>query len=306
MDFNFDLYHYESIFDPLMSGKTCLLLLLYTAWAKSLSDPMPVITGFQVTKIDYMKNTTQPEHEYLRIDVHDDTCNETKQFTLDRTAMRRLRAVTSMDEQANSMIASPEPDDVTSKKSYERLIQFVSTISSIFSATSSSESESMVEGSSSGLSATDKATLSLTETADCLSDVAGISESLTAIDRFSGQHHVNQPKFQGEVIKTLIPEGLCFFELVILAHTAHTIHSKYEYFKDQCYFYADLVFGAVAMKWPGPGDPAGSSNLSGRYKGCKVQLVEESSITDLIARYDKVRPEMFSKVFLFKSIKNYC
>jgi hypothetical protein len=166
-----------------------------------------------------------------------------------------------------------------------------------------------MEGSSqaSDLSTADKISLSLTETADLVSDSFGISEGFPAIDRFLGEHHINLERWKGEILKTVEPKNLKFFDLVILAHVAHELHPTYEYLKNQCYFYAGLVFGAVTTEW----DPTETCHIfnqsgDGRYKGYKVKLIDKMEIVKLIDNYKLVRPHVISKVFLFKSIKNYC
>ena len=305
-DMEFNLDPYESVFDPLITVKSRLLLLLLCQWASMSTDPDDIISRFKVAKISYMKLPFQPEHEYLLIDVFDETLLITKQFILDRTGSRGTE-----DEPAELVELDPADTSSNDSEALKRLKKFVSTIATIFSTKSELQSESMEEGSSQAgdLSAADKVTLSLTETADLLSDSFGISEGFPAIDRFLGQHHVSKERWKGQVIHTVEPDNLTFFNFIILAHVAHELHPTYEYLKEQCYFYAGLVFWAVAAEW----DPTGtrvSINRSGegRYKGYKVKLVDREEISKLITNYHSVRPRVVSKVFYLnqsKTTSNY-
>jgi hypothetical protein len=156
------------------------------------------------------------------------------------------------------------------------------------------------------LSGTDRVTLSLTETADLISDTIGISESFPAVDRFLGELHTSHERWKGHIIKTVEPQDLNFFDFVILAHAAHELHPVYQYFKEQCYFYAGLVFGAVASEWGQPEVCHTDQSGHGRYKGYKVKLIDKDDISKLINKYHSAHPFVISNVFLFKPIKNYC
>jgi len=294
-DMELDLDPYESVFDPLIMVKSRLLLLLLCQWASMTDDPVDIISRFKVTKISHMKLSFQPEHEFILIHVFDTTLGMTKQFILDRTGSRAAA------EEPAELVERDTPG-TPSNRALERLKKFASAIATIFSTKSDLQSESMEEGSSqaSDLSVADKATLSLTETADLVSDSFGITEGFPAVDRFLGEQHVGKESWKGEVIQTVEPDDLTFFDLTILAHVAHELHPTYEYLKEQCYFYSGLVFGAVAAEWDRTGTRTFNQPGHGRYKGYKVKLVEGAEISKLIENYRLVRPRVISKVFYLK------
>jgi hypothetical protein len=152
------------------------------------------------------------------------------------------------------------------------------------------------------LSMTDKVSLSLTETADLISDSLNISDISPAFDRFMGENHVNSPRWQGQKIQSMIIHDLTLFDLVILAHVIHELYPTYSILKEQCYFYAGLVYNSVRAQWDVsdcPTDP----RQSGRYQGMKVEWVEGQEISNAISSYRSIRPQVLARVILFRSIK---
>ena len=311
-----DLDPFDILFDPNIVLKSKLFLLLFTNWASMSPEPEQRISRFKVLKITHNKLSRPPEHEFLVIEILDNHMGQTKLFILDHTGSRQglttpdpsIDPAPSADPSADS-----STDPVQSNIIVERLKKFVSAIAALFSARSESLLTSMEdsEGSSSQLSLgasmsdplsiADKLSLYLTETADLVSDSLNISEELPAYDRFLGENFVRLPKWEGHIIQSLKPVNLSLFDLVILAHVTHETFPTYSYLKEQCYFFAALIFGTVWVQW---GDESCmSSNQSGRYKGMKVKCVELLDISNVLSSYEKVRPLVLDKVNLFRSIK---
>ena len=309
-----DLNPFDIFFDPNTILKSKLFLLLLTNWASMTPDPEDSISRFKVQRITHYKLPTPPEHEFLVIETLDELLGQTKQFILDRTASRQ--GGTTMPDPSADPAPSADPSAVLTSRVVERLKKFVAAITTLFSARSEPLLTSMEEGSSlqlspgssitsDPLSMADKVSLSLTETADLISDSLNISDNSPAFDRFLGQNHVNSPRWQGQKIQSMIIYNLTLFDFVILAHVIHELYPTYSILKEQCYFYAGLVYSSVRAQWEVSDCPSGPTDQSqsGQYQGMKVEWVEGQDVSNAISSYLAIRPQVLAKVILFRSIK---
>jgi hypothetical protein len=306
----------EILFDPNITLKPSLFLYTFISWASiapsnSDTNPEDILSRFKVQKIMYNKLPVSPEHEFLVIETVDRS-QETKLFILDRTVATRRQGSITPDPTADPIADPIDPIadlEAHRRKIINRLKRFLDALSALISLPSDSQLTFMEEGSPSidPLSITDKATLSLTETADLISDSLDLSDNSEAFDRFLGQNHVNLARWQGETVGCLKPNNLTLFELVLLAHVAHNLFPNYARLKQQCYFYAGLIFSAVEYRWcklqhADETDSVGSPcqpYKSGRWKGFKVKRVDKTEVLAAISKYDIVHSQTIDKVFLF-------
>jgi hypothetical protein len=291
---------WESLFDRNLMMPTNTFLLLLVTWASFTKDPKRSMKRFKVLQITQHKSIDSTEHEFLKIEIRDRESGHISFFGLDRTADKQTSTSTPSIDLPTDPFAD-FPQNASLALVLERLKKFVASISTLFSSGSNSLLASMVEESSSNpkpspdipsddvLTVSDKASLSLTHTADLMSDSLNISETFHAYDRFMGWNHINSPRRQGPVVGCLIPKNLNLFDFALLADAAHDSHPNYSYLKDQCYFYAALVFACVAIQWSRNSKKSFLSSQPGRYRGVKVQWIDPSVPRDVVERYKDKR-----------------
>jgi hypothetical protein len=148
------------------------------------------------------------------------------------------------------------------------------------------------------LTVSDKMSLSIAQTLDFVSDSLNLSEISPAEDRFLGERYVSRCQ-EATNIGHLIPTDLTLFDLAVLAFVAHTLFPDYSYLKEQCYFFAELIFASVRTIWK---TESVWSNERGRYGGFLINWVNpKSDIKKVVESYDKYRTHFANTVFLFKS-----
>lgn len=296
-----DIDPVEILFDPNIILKANLFLYIFTCWASippSDTNPEEILSQYEVQNVLHKKMINSPEHEFLVIEAVDQS-GQIKRFILDRTV--------SNPRQMPDPIAEPE---ALSHRIIERMKKFVAALSTLVSMPMESRLALMEEGSalqlSPGplgiLSIADKSTLSLTETASLMSDSLDISDNSVAFDRFLGENHVNQQRWQAETIRNIKPKNFTLFQLAVLSHAAHELHPTYSLLKEQCFFYAGIIFAAVHMNWGADASKMEGSDLHassnfGRWKGYKVQRVDSGDVSTLISKYEEVHSQKVAKVF---------
>ena len=294
-----DFDPYDTIFDPNIIARTKLFLLQMSLWVSKgtgLEDRIPRI---MVKKITLKKVENNPEHEFLIIHAHDTELNRTINFVLDRSISQTESGLNTPNPEP---IAGSAPSQSNNLNTIDKFKKMLSSVHVLFSSSARTESQR------DRLTSSDNFSLSLTESADFVSDSLGVSEEFPALDRFMGEMKLRSVNFQGDTSRSMVPTDLTLFDFVVLAHAAHLLHPKYNYLGKQCYFYVALVFGAVEAQWevcPSDSDETcgGLSDKSGRYKGMKVCFVDTQDIAELLDNFKIVRRETVDLVCLFRSTK---
>jgi hypothetical protein len=298
----------DIVCDPNIMITPKLFLVLFTSWAslppRPSDKPEEILSQFTVQAIFHKKLSASPEHELLLIETKKRS-GKIVNFILDRTVSTNART--------DVAAAAAEPE-ARSLKIIERFKIFIRALVSVtvshpshLTILDSEKTSSVVDSSGlqpgpafDPLSIADKSTLSLTETASLVSDSLDISDNSPAFDRFLGENHVKAPRWKGEMVRDIQPLNLTLFELVVLSHVANQLHPTYSILKEQCFFFAALIFTAVDMKW---GDARGrtvqKSNNCGRIKGYKVQWIDPLTVSSLIDKYEQVYSQKHNDVFLF-------
>jgi len=300
------------ILDPNLNTNVELFLLLYMNWASK--NPRERMERFEVKKITLHKMVESTEHEFLRIETRDKQSGKTRFYLLDRTASKQSSTTTPGVDLLADPCADPPADLPPNGRMvifFERLKKFASSIGALLSSgslltpmeeesSSSSSSSQITPGVSQetanddSLSISDKLSLSITHTADLLSDSLNLSEIFPAHDRFLGESYVNSPNRQGLIIGHLIPTDLTLFDLAVLAFVAHTSYPSYSYLKEQCYFFAELIFASVKNIWK---TESALSSERGRYGGFLVQWVDpKGDIKKVVEGYYNDRSKFVEKL----------
>ena len=120
-----------------------------------------------------------------------------------------------------------------------------------------------------------------------------------AEDHFLGEDFVYSPEWLGENIRALIPKkSLSLFQFAVLAHAVHCRYPKYTLLREQCYFFAGLVYSAVAEEFgsdtPGPGSRL--PQRYGRWAGAMVSHVDRGEILNTLDEYRSMYLEQISLV----------
>lgn len=144
------------------------------------------------------------------------------------------------------------------------------------------------------------------------SDNITLSSHDIPIDRFLGQDFVYKKGWQGENMRYIIPNRLSLFDLALLANVVHMLHPEYLHFKDQSYFYADLVYASIkehfGVRYSEDANEKESrlvfvdgSCLSGKYgrwNGVMINRTEPEEVSLVISTFKEVRTQEVSKVNL--------
>ena len=308
--------------DPNLNQTVDCFLILFMTWAE-MGNPKERMGRFEVLKITLCKMLENTEHEYLKIETRDKKSGRTMSLLLDRIASKQTSTTTTPD-----LLADPSSDPFTDPSAdppadplpnsmmvlfFERLKKFAGSIGALLSSgtlltpmeeDSSSDSpitpgvsQDIPNGDS--LSISDKISLSITHTADLISDSLNLSEIFPAHDRFLGAFYVNSPSRQGTSIGHLIPTNLSLFDLAVLAFVTHILYPDYSYLKEQCYFFSEVIFASVRTIWK---TESVWSNDRGRYGGFLVQWVDQNRhVNKVVKSYNNYHSQFANKVFLFKS-----
>ena len=148
----------------------------------------------------------------------------------------------------------------------------------------------------------DRLTLSSFQSADLMSESIRLAfdkiHTTPAVDQFLGEEMVFDKKWQGENIRYFKPKKpLSLFELALLANTVHEMFPDYSLLREQCYFFAAVVYlAAEHLAGVESGSPEYSqgllhidnsllSNRYGRWNGALVNKIDPEEFIDVLAKY---------------------
>lgn len=304
------------IFDPNSVLPTNQMLYLFSSWASMLPshvhEPLDYISRLQVHTVSHHKMPASPEHEFLVID----TVNHLDmpyRFILERRQSKNRAGVTTP-------VVEPGTDrdgfiDKVRKKLNaitDLLTPNESHLGSVeegFSSSSSLPSDAFDQ-----LPIGDKATLSLIHTSDLMSDSLETSEPFLAVDRFLGQNHFTFSRFHGQIMGYFKPRQLTLLNLVVLAHVVHALHPTYTLLREQCFFYARLVYVAIGDIFGICPSQSADENQGvvlhidshltmtpriGRWKGLLVNVVDGDTVSKVKDAYVSTYREQVEKVFTY-------
>jgi hypothetical protein len=294
-------------------------LLLFRGWGTEFYEKTPDVEQFlsqiEVTCLMHNKMPNSPEHEYLVVETRDRLGN-IKCLILERTV--RLPG----DGDTDTDVASPPG---------EGLIKLMKKIKKIASESLMSGSDpdpilaSMEEGSLphssfSSLSAIDRATIASTQSADLLSESIRVKldelHDSPAVDQFMGEKFVFSANWHGQNIRHLKPKKrLSLFQLVILADVVHMEFPKYKLLREQCFFFAALIYSTIEYHF-GVNSSSSTilsvvedpnhdlvhiensrlSNRFGRYKGALLTEIQPQEVVDMATKYEKMFDLEIAKV----------
>ena len=274
----------------------------------SISD---FLSQVQVTCILHNKMPQSPEHEFLVVETKNLGSGAIHSFILERT----VRLPPDDTSKPNSSSNPSKPGDGFNRLS-TRVHQIYQTIlpsaqpqphSDDLELQSLEDTQPLLPSQqptspASQLSMIDRLTASTAISTQLLSEslrsnLKDIHNS-DAEDYFLGEDFVYSPEWLGENIRALIPRRpLSLFEFTVLAHTMHCRYPKYTLLREQCYFFARLVYSAVAHEF-GSDDPGPGSKLPQRYGhwgGTMVSHVDSAEVLDILAAYRQKYLEETSK-----------
>lgn len=305
------------LLNPDYATPTSIFLIVLSKWGsefcESNSDPNHFLSQIEVTCVMHNKMPNEPEHEYLVVETQD-RLGKIKSLILERT-------VGSAD---NTQDVSPGEGFLKLSK---RLTQIAcdTMISSSQPSYLTSMEEGTVSHTLSSLSPWDKVTVSSTRSADLLAE--SFKDNLQklhkhklddlhdspAFDQFLGENYVFSQKWHGQNVRHLKPmKKLSLFELAVLADVVHNEFPKYKLLKEQCYFFAGLIYSAIEYRF---GVASSSSHVStnqelvqiensqltnryGRYNGVLVSNVEHQDVVDIVLKYEIAYALEIAKVTL--------
>jgi hypothetical protein len=299
--------------------QTAMFLLALRGWGaqfcNSSDDPALFLSQITVTCVMHNKMPSSPEHEFLVIETLDREGNRSS-LILERT----------VDLQPNNA----DRHSITDISPGEGVLGLLSNIKRIL--TRGSQQTDLEEGlirQSESLSIVDKASLLSAQSFNALSEslrakVDSLHDS-PAIDHFLGEKYVFSLNWHGQNIRHFKPkETLSLFELAILADVVHKTYPKYTLLKEQCYFYAGIVYSALEREYGISScssarlnedrslvfiDNSSLSNKFGRWKGVMVSSCDDEDVSNVVQKFRDERSSEIAKVsfmiFSITSITNY-
>jgi hypothetical protein len=279
----------EFLFDPNITVKPSFFLYTLISWASAVTKPEEVLSGCRVETITYTKRQESPEHEWLVIETVDGS-GQIRKFIMDRMGSRQDPAPDPTSDTNESSV-------LTRSGVLTRIKKFVFALMSLTQPPETPGESSLFDP----IVFQDKKSLSIAETAHLLSESFDISNKSLAQDRIMGHLYTTKEHWQGEDIGCLRPVNLSLFELLVVAHVSNLLFPNYAYLKNQCYFFASLIFCAVDRKWGSTETDsagAGGPSKSGRWKGFKVQTVGEEDVKKVLTKYEACLSETKDRVFL--------
>jgi hypothetical protein len=266
-----------------------------------------VLDRFDVVMITHKKSTDSPFHEFLIVKTYDRSEDCHRKFILER----------------NTSVSAPseelDEDSYDRPKLLERVKHFAKSLSKYFYGSPNSSPDLLPSSSLSmeieSLTLVDRSTVSLTESADLVSDsISHKTDNTPAVDIFLGANSTMRRKYKrAETIQRIKPKGLKLFQLVLLAHIVHELYPEYLLLRRQCFFFASVIvytvearFGTLAIddddldegesENPSEIPDTPDLNKSGRWRGFKVHVLEKGVIDKLIARYNEDYSQKIRKV----------
>lgn len=307
------------LLNPSYATPTAIYLFILSQWGvdfcKSDPDASHFLSQIEVTCIMHNKMPVAPEHEFLVIETQD-RLGKIKSLILERTVGL------TQDADITDQGRDTQPGD-----GFVKLLKKMKQIGSdaVISGSQASYLSSMEEGSMSNtlsalssLGPVDKATLLSTRSADILSDSLKLTlddhPDSSAIDQFLGERYVFSPNWHGQNIRHFKPKKtLSLFELAILADVVHNEFPKYTLLKEQCYFFAGLIYSVIEYRFGVASssksneyqdrdlvqiDGSRLSNKFGRWRGALISNVDHREVLDIVSKYEVAYALEIAKVNL--------
>lgn len=293
--------------------QTSMFLLALRGWGsefcESNPDPALFLSQIRVTCIMHNKMPLSPEHEFLVVETQDREGMKTS-LILERTV--ELQRETGDTDRIN---------DISPGEGLIRLFKKIKRIAcdTLTSGSQPSDLGSMEEGLiRRPLSIIDKATMSSTQSFDVLSESLKLKlddlHTSPAVDHFLGENYVFSPNWQGRNIRHFKPKKkLSLLELAVLVDVVHQAFPNYTLLKEQCYFFAGLVYSALQYQFGISSssssklnededlvyiDDSRLSNRFGCWKGELVSNVEPQEVMDIVEKFGKAYTSEIAKVSL--------
>lgn len=259
----------NQLYDSMAELRPSLVVDMLQSWAEGDPNPLTILHELRVTSIMHNKIPTSPQHEYLVVQT-EDSLNKTRYFILERTV--------------NPALTDPPLDRPTAMESVQQLSAVTTT------------------SSDADLPQFDRLTLSTVQSVKIIADCVDNKASAPALDRFLGSSYVFSKAWHGENVRLLRPDKrLSLLQLAIIAKAVHTRFPTYDVLKDQCYFHAGVIYGAVLQHFGSrPNhDPHEAKDITiaanlkyGRYHGVKVNRIDPKDVLLIVGDY----MEEYSKV----------
>ena len=283
------------VFDPNSCMTTNHVLFLFNCWvsippSEDSSKPVNILSQFKVRTITHNKRPySRVENDFLIIETMDQS-NKTYLFILQRTVSRPGVTLVPDDE--------PSPPYRTR---FERIRNFIATLAASITVPHESHLPiSTEEGSSSSSSSSSPST-----TFDALSigDSPGKSDQFPVVDRFLGQNYVHSAQWHGQIVRSLKPDHLTLFELVLLAHVVHEMHPTSSILGEQSCFYVRLVYAALENLFCLSTSKSAheSKDLERNIDSHLSNNIEEETVSKVISMYKIAYLEQVAKVFFIRS-----
>ena len=286
---------------------TAMFLLGLRGWwsefCHSNPDPTLFLSQIRVTCIMHNKMPLSPEHEFLIIETQDREGTKTP-LILERTV--GLQRETGETDRINDI----SPDGLN--RLYKKIKRIASDALTSGNKLGSMEEETIRRT----LTLMDRFTMSTTQSADLLSESLNLKideiHDSSAIDHFLGENFVFSSNWHGQNIRYFKPrKTLSLFQFAVLADVVSKSFPKYTLLREQCYFFAGLVYSAVEYEY-GIGssssgllnedqdlvqiDDSRLSNRFGRYKGALVSDVDRQEVVDIVEKFRDAYASEIGKV----------
>lgn len=266
------------------------------------TDPTKVLERLIVEEVCQNKiEEPDVEHELLLVNTLDTEDGTKREFILERMVARN-----NTTRQVNIDTTDRVTIPFTTKiyDIFKKLLNFFESKSDSALSMEEGRSYSPSPSVASEPFSIDSVTVSASESADAVSDA--VADSLNrrspAMDRFLGQDFARSPKYRGTNIRRFKPDRLFFFEFVVLAHVVHKRYPFYTRMRDNCMFFASVIYEA-AERYGGNADNGdNNTHLLGRWKGVKVTKVDAQEVADTVTKLKLVLGQQIHMVssFVFK------
>jgi len=298
-------------------SQTSMFLLALRSWGFEFcqTNPDPTaashfLSQIEVTCIMHNKMPCDPEHEFLVIETLD-RLGKVKPLILERT-------VSGDPNNMDTATTSPGDGFINLTKKIKQITRRHFPGGQQYDLAAAEEGS--ILPSLSSLSIIDKATVSLTQSADLMSESLKLQleqlRNSPAIDQFLGENFVFAKRWHGQNIRHMKPEKtLSLYELAILADLVHKEFPKYSILKDQCFFFAALIYSAVEYRFGNSLTSSANlmdetqdlvhidgsrilSNKFGRWKGALISSVDDGEVLEIVRKYEEEYDSEISKVTL--------
>jgi len=286
----------DILLGPNHSTATSVFRCILTSWGSVFlakldlqSDPSSLshfLSQIEVTSIIHNKMPNPPEHEFIIIETRD-RLGKVKSLILERT----------VGLPGGSQSASPNTSPG------EGILSLIRQLLMPSSSTPESMEEGNIWRSFKSLSSYDQASLLAIHSAALVSDSlkGQANDKSPAIDQFLGENYVFSQNWHGENVRHLKPlKTLSLFELGILADVVHNAYPEYNVLREQCYFFAGLIYSAIQHLFEVSSSSSSMLNENqdlvfiedskfskkfGRFKGALIHNVERQMVEDIAKKY---------------------